>query len=321
MTTKQKTFEVKATDEGLHLQNTILWFDSPSCPDMSFLSSATPPLPLENPGRKTRWIATDDTVALAKAMGRDYNALRCQYHRPFSVGSLRLEMIPSGGGLGCSSLYVEHKGKSLLYAPMLQSNRSPLSRQIELRRAETLILCAHDPLSDSTPPHRDKVLLDIVQHIQKHIQNDFWPTIFCAPSPMAQNLTRSLTDHGIPVVVPPAIAKIHKLYTNCGVALGNYATLSNKRNKLRPGVHIQPLRLPRSHAYNPSTIQVQNQSGDVQEFHYPLWAQINDLQTVIEQVKPAQTFILGPYARSYAASLKSTHKISPLFKNNEPTLF
>src|SRR4051812_41501371 len=130
---KQSSIVVKQTDDGLHLADSILWFDSQLSGDLSFLSSASsnylPKVP--------QVIATEETIKILEACRKKPNALVCQYNRPFSIGRLKMELLPSGCVLGGASLYVETGNGRLLYAPQLQPNRIPTVRQMQLKRAST----------------------------------------------------------------------------------------------------------------------------------------------------------------------------------------
>ena len=56
-----------------------------------------------------------------------------------------MELVPSGAGLG-SALYIETPSRTLLYAPAIQTQKTEITRQMQLRPAETLILSAKLPL-------------------------------------------------------------------------------------------------------------------------------------------------------------------------------
>src|SRR5690348_7431391 len=112
---------VRQTDDGLHLANSILWLDSQDSGDLSFLSSATTSFQPKVP----QVIATEETIKILEAYRKKPNALVCQYNRPFSIGRLKMELLPSGCVLGGASLYVETDKGRILYAPQLQTQRIP----------------------------------------------------------------------------------------------------------------------------------------------------------------------------------------------------
>src|SRR5690606_38073060 len=116
---KPAAIAIRQTNDGLHLANSILWFDSKESGDLSFLSSATQNFQPHVP----QVIATEETVRILEAFRRKPRALICQYNRPFSIGPLKMELLPSGVVLGGASLYVETEKGRLLYAPQLQTQK------------------------------------------------------------------------------------------------------------------------------------------------------------------------------------------------------
>ena len=107
---KSSTMQVKQTDDGLHLANSILWLDAQDSGDLSFLSAASTTFHPKVP----QVIATEETIKILEAFRKKPNALKCQYNRPFSIGRLRIELLPSGSVLGGASLFVETDQGKLL---------------------------------------------------------------------------------------------------------------------------------------------------------------------------------------------------------------
>src|SRR5689334_3572085 len=128
--TKTGAISIRQTEDGLHLSGSILWFDSQNSGELSFLSSASSSLQARVP----QVIATEETVRILESQKRRPNALVCQYNRPFSVGRLKMELLPSGSILGGASLHVETDEGRLLYAPHLQLHRIPTVRQMQLKK-------------------------------------------------------------------------------------------------------------------------------------------------------------------------------------------
>jgi len=93
--------------DGVHLTGTPIWCDARRRRGVCFVSSA------ENVGADHgQLIATPQTLALIGAK----HQLGVPLHRPFTLGTLRLELIPSGRGFGAAALHVDLGGHSVLYA-------------------------------------------------------------------------------------------------------------------------------------------------------------------------------------------------------------
>lgn len=85
-------------------------------------------------------IGTPLTLALLDAQGA--GDLAVPVHRPFTLGTHRLELIPSGRGLGAAALHVDLGERSVLYA-------GELGPAMEVRTADAVIVAA--PLDRALP--------------------------------------------------------------------------------------------------------------------------------------------------------------------------
>jgi len=72
-------------------------------------------------------IATPLTLAL---VGADAGQLGVPIHRPFTLGTTRLELIPSGRGLGAAALFVDLKGRTVLYAGAIRTVHKPEAAEV-----------------------------------------------------------------------------------------------------------------------------------------------------------------------------------------------
>ncbi|NDE13641.1 hypothetical protein EBZ80_01790 [bacterium] len=328
------TIPIRSTDDGIHLSDSILWFDSRANGQLSFVSSAQFPSKVQVP----QIITTEETLKILAAQKNEpktHNALVCQYNRPFSIGRLRMELLPSGGILGGASLYVETEQGRLLYAPYLQTQKSGTVRQMQLKKAHTLILNAYHPDPNQALPNRKKERDRFIDSVKNAIQNGQAPTILCRPTAIAQELTKILSDEGIPVAVHPSIYRVHKVYEACGSPLGKYTPYSMRsahRNKpviwpapTKPG-HLRS-KLPEGPVF-----LIEQTMGDtqlpthlkrnVERFYFSDACDGVELREVIAAVAPKELYFIGPYAKRYVEEMKSIcPKVKPLFQNNQPTLF
>lgn len=105
---------------GVRLEGTILGCDVASGTGVGFVSNGftTPPArPRFRPGGRTQWIASAETLALLGRSGERLAraALVAPPGRPFSLGDLRIEVIPQDAFPGASALLVEGRGRRWLY--------------------------------------------------------------------------------------------------------------------------------------------------------------------------------------------------------------
>ncbi|MFK7823357.1 MAG: hypothetical protein AB8G05_04340 [Oligoflexales bacterium] len=329
---KPETLRIVSTEDGLHLKDSILWLDAYSTGQLSFLSVARESIKNLLP----QVIATEETVKVLEAFRKKPNALVCQYNRPFSIGQLKMELLPSGHSFGGALLYLETSHQSLLYAPSLQTLKIPTHRQLQLRKAKTLILQAHtpDPLqSPSKTRNREKEAF--LDQIISYTKNGKWPLIFCKALPTAQEITKWLCEHDIPLAVHHQIYKVNKIYESYGSELGNYSQFSQRRSKnkvvLFPYYPSKKGKLPSSSDRPflvikndleplPSSI-IQDRIGGC--FNLNASSYGADFNEVIEKVKPKEIYFFGPYSKQYCDSFKknSNCTVKALFSNDQPPLF
>lgn len=296
--------------DGLHLLGSILWLDAFSCKSLCFVSSVLSVQKVQ----AAQIIATEETAKLLGLAGKRLNILTCQYNRPFSVGRLNMELLPSGSVLGGATLYIESEGSTFLYAPDIQNQKSALVRKLQSKKASTLILktCHPDPHSNFSARRKEKEQL--IGDIKNFIASGTYPIIYCSHYVTAQEITALLAQNDIPVAVHPSIYKINKIYEIYGSHLGSY-TAYNHRYHLNK-VCIFPLISRRSsvpvnspilRVVDPSKTETTDYfpSFSGRTYHISTTADGLGLQAFIQSVNPQHLYFVGPYAKIYAHELKN----------------
>ncbi len=333
---KPGTFPVRQTDDGLHLANSILWLDSNDSGDLSFLSSASSLQPSPQP-KVPQVIATEETIKILETYRSKPNALVCQYNRPFSIGRLKMELLPSGCVLGGASLYVETDKGRLLYAPQLQTQRIPTVRQMQLKKAQTLIIGANHPDPASAMPNRKREKERLIEAVHAYVKKGLYPAIICDPVATAQELTKMICDEGLPLAVHDTIFKINNVYETYGSKLGEYTRFSKKYTRQKvtlfplPRQRTQKLRAASLPADAP--ILLVEATGEptpgsatftnaTERFYIGSTCDGPEFREIVALVSPKELYIFGPYAKRYVEEFKGLCPVvKPLFVNDQPTLF
>ncbi len=318
------------SEGGLHLKNTILWFDSHHQGQLSFLSSALEVKDALFP----QIITTEETAKLIELYYKKPNALICQYNRPFSIGRLRLELLPSGHILGGASLSVNTIEGPLLYAPHLQPAKIPTVRAMQLIKAKFLILGAHLPLPQAPLPNRKREKEKLLEEVSSLVQQKRWPIIFCPSLGLAQELTHALSSMLLPVAVHSAIYKSNKIYEASGVKLGAYSLYVPKRSKQKVTILPSELALKsklsqisdRPYFLVNQTPLSEEREGIGREFSgeylLTLSCSAPELTAIIQQVNPKELYFFGHFAKQYADYFSHLAlPIKTLFPNDQPPLF
>ncbi|MCX6130313.1 MAG: hypothetical protein NTX25_14775 [Proteobacteria bacterium] len=325
------SWQLRATEDGIQIRDSILWLDARFTGDLSFLSSACS----LNGRTGARVITTEETAKLLALNHIKLNALICPYNQTVALGQLRMELLPSGAGLGGASLWVEQRHGSLLYAPQLQAQKTGMTRVMQLKPADTLILGAHTPFPANHHSSRRKEKERLLLAVQNRLAQGEFPLILCEPFAVAQEICKLLTDAGIEPAVHKSIDRINRIYELYGSDLGSYSLL-HKRLKAKhtlilpvsnPAHAISRLPLPEGPIFyiedSPQlTTWPDLRRGVAERFSISSGCDARELKTVIQTVKPREVLVTGPYAKNYADEL-STAKVpvTALFPSHLPTLF
>jgi hypothetical protein len=128
--------------DGVHLTATPIWCDARRRVDVGFISAADQ---VARAGHG-QLIATAATLAL---LGAGPGHLAVPLRRPFTLGTLRLELIPTGHGLGSAALHVDLGGRAILFAGVVCPRGVGLGEAAEVRAVEAVVVAA--PHADATP--------------------------------------------------------------------------------------------------------------------------------------------------------------------------
>jgi hypothetical protein len=123
--------------DGVHLTGTPIWCDARRRRDVCFLSSA------DRVGRTGhgQLIGTAITLALVDASGPGGH-LAVPLRQRFTLGTVRLELIPSGRGFGAAALHADVAGKTVLYAGAVRTTAGGVGDAAELRTCDAVVVAA-----------------------------------------------------------------------------------------------------------------------------------------------------------------------------------
>jgi putative mRNA 3-end processing factor len=122
--------------DGVHITGTPLWCDARRRRDVCFLSSA------DRVARTGHGQLIGTPITLALLGVRDQGHLAVPPRQRFTLGTLRLELIPSGRGFGAAALHVDIAGKTVLYAGAVRTTAGGTSDAGELRTSDAVVVAA-----------------------------------------------------------------------------------------------------------------------------------------------------------------------------------
>lgn len=128
--------------DGVQIAQTSLWCDAYRARDICFVSSAD----AVKPSKHGQVIATAGTLALLARRGGQAapeEALSVPVSRPFTLGTVRLELFRNGHAIGSAGLWVSLAGdRRVAYAGAVCPQGGGLGGDADIRAADTLIIAA-----------------------------------------------------------------------------------------------------------------------------------------------------------------------------------
>ena len=179
--------------DGVHLTGTPIWCDARRRRDICFVSSA------DRLGRAGhgQLIGTPLTLALLAAKGDGHLAVPVRQR--FTLGTLRLELIPSGRGLGAAALHVDLGGRTTLYAGAVRTSRGGAGDAAEVRACDAIVVHA----TFGEPHHVFPKLVDAIAETcawaAAELAADRRPVLFCDTAVDGLEIAIELAARGIEI--------------------------------------------------------------------------------------------------------------------------
>ncbi|MDB4962361.1 MAG: hypothetical protein JWP01_2360 [Myxococcales bacterium] len=288
--------------EGVHLTGTPIWCDARRRRDICFVSSVDRVVRTGH----GQLIGTALTLDLLGARGGGHLAVPLR--KRFTLGTLRLELFPSGRALGAAALHVDAVGRTVLYAGAVRTIVSPLIEGAEVRTADALVVAA--PLGE--PHHRLEPLDDIATRVVEWSRAQLAasrPTVLVVESALdGIEVAARLVAEGVPVVGSKSIRDaVQRLEGIAGIpairALGRGPAVliraETDRGKTAPDAVTA---LVAARAIDPAP-------GWSAQFAWPFVAGRDQLLAWIEQTRAREIFVTGPCADAIVAALGSRARV------------
>jgi Cft2 family RNA processing exonuclease len=142
------------------------------------------------------------------------------------------QLLPSGHIWGAAQLLIGFPdGELLLYTGDLKLRPRPTAQQAVLTKAKYLIIESTFGKPHYCFPSWEEIQSTICQRARVLLASGILPIFTVYPLGKAQEVTRALSDGGIPVTVHPEIARYHRIYEQQGCTLGSWHLLNEMRPK------------------------------------------------------------------------------------------
>ena len=203
-------------DGGLRLARADLAIDFTRRQPRAFISHAHG----DHMARHEYALCTPATAALYRLRLGPRPTWELPYRQPRDWGGLRLTTFPAGHCLGSAMLLAEDGEHSLLYTGDFQLEPSRTAEAAELPQAETLIIESTFGQPQYRHPPRQQVVDALLESMHATLADGATPVVEAYALGKAQEVTRLLTDAGIPVLQHREVFAISQVYEAFGVPLG-----------------------------------------------------------------------------------------------------
>jgi putative mRNA 3-end processing factor len=204
-------------NQGIHVQDSVLWLDAPRQTDLCFISHAH----VDPVGPHKKILASEPTAALLRRKIGRGKALTSPFYRRFSLGELDLELHPAGHMLGAAQVRIAREGSRLVYTGDFQLEPSHTAGKAEVLECDVLVMRATYGLPRHVFPDRREVEAEMVAWAKRTLDNGEQPVFFAPPLGKAPELASILSQHGLPVRVHKSIHQVCRTYRALGVRLDN----------------------------------------------------------------------------------------------------
>jgi putative mRNA 3-end processing factor len=155
-------------------------------------------------------------------MGEHRQIVELPYRQPREFGEARVTTYPAGHCLGSAMVLIECDGRSLLYTGDFKLGESATAERAELPRADVLIMESTFGQPRYRMPPRSAVVAQLLEIVTGALAEGHTPVIHAYPLGKSQEVTKILTDAGVPVLQHPAAYAVSQVYAACGVDLGDF---------------------------------------------------------------------------------------------------
>ncbi len=211
--------------DGLHVLGTSVWCDARRARAVCFVSSA------DRTGRAGhgQLIATTETLALLGARADSH--LAAPLRRPFTLGTVRLELLPSGYAVGAAALAVDASGHRVLYAGAVAPTGRGLGGAAELRPCDTLVVAA----PYGADHHRfDAGPAEVIAFAREVLEAGAVPVILVTSPLKGLDVAAALAGAGIVVAGHRGVVEAARRVAEVGVAVAVRRTVAHGRALVWP---------------------------------------------------------------------------------------
>jgi Cft2 family RNA processing exonuclease len=169
-------------------------------------------------------LATCGTACLYRhRLGPQHRVLEMAYRVPIEFAGLRLIAYPAGHCLGSAMLLADDGSRTLLYTGDFKLGPSATAEPAEMPRADILVMESTFGRPHYRLPRRETIVAHLLELVHAAFCAGKTPVVHAYPLGKSQEVTKILTQNGVPVLQHAIVYEISRVYQSCGVDLGDFA--------------------------------------------------------------------------------------------------
>jgi putative mRNA 3-end processing factor len=174
-------------------------------------------------------LATPGTACLYRhRLGPRHRVLEMGYRQAIEFAGLRLTAYSAGHCLGSAMLLADDGAQTLLYTGDFKLDASATSEPAEFPHADILIMESTFGRPHYRLPPRASTVAQLLELVHAALREGKTPVVHAYPLGKSQEVTRLITNSGVPVLQHRDIHAISCIYQQCGVDLGDFALFDSR---------------------------------------------------------------------------------------------
>jgi len=232
--------------DGVRTAGTDIVCDARRCPDAATVLVSHARSPRLRGGPECRVVTTERTRLLRAVeiapRGQAAGMLVTPFGRPFALGRLRLELLPSGHVPGAAQLYVElDDRRRVAYCGPLNPSPGRFAEAPQVRAAEALCLDAPLAAYDRKLPPRAEAEAALVAAVERALADGATPVVLAPALGGAQDVVALLAAAALPIRVHARIAAFIEAYARIGLRVPTTLVRRFRGSPARGDVGVWPL--------------------------------------------------------------------------------
>jgi Cft2 family RNA processing exonuclease len=213
-----------AWDRGVALVECDLWLDPLTVRERAFVSHAH----ADHVRRHRLALMTPDTLALLPPNRRPRQARLLGLGETDELGAATVALHDAGHMLGSAQLLVELEGHRLLYTGDLRLRRPGGGPEVEVPRADVLVIESTYGRPGFRFPDPDTVVGEIASWCRRLLERGVTPVLLAHALGKTQELMRALAPHGLRFALDPRCVPFTRAYEAAGLELPSWEELDGR---------------------------------------------------------------------------------------------